>query len=184
MDFSEKNDKYQVQAKKEGFAKKLGSFAAKNLPFGYSIKREVSESISCLTVAIILSLSYIPRYWQAYDSLFVHSLDGTRTSRIAEGAMMTDFAELVGNSLSGFPIAALICLIVHTAAHYIYHRSGGAYSHYTMRRLPNKYEYIRRCLLLPMIEAVLILAVGAAVLGLDYLTYMQRTPEICLRAMQ
>lgn len=167
-------------SKSQSLSCKIHAAVEKNLPVGYSVKRELVGSINCIIVASVLSLSYILRYWQAYDALFVHSLDGTRTNRIAEGAVMVDFAELVGNSLSGFPIAALICLIIHTVEHYIYHRSGGAYSYYTMRRLPDRYEYIRRCLLLPTIEAVLILAVGAAVLGIDYMTYLQMTPSICL----
>lgn len=166
--------------RKSGFE----SFAVKNLPPGYSLKAELATFWISLAAAVLMSLSYISRYWEAYEKLFVHRMDGSRTAELISDAVMPNLSELLGSSMLGFPALALMCLIIQIIAHHSYHRSGGSNSYYTMRRLPDRNEYFRRCHMLPLIEAGLILAAGAAVLLIHYITYMQMTPDACLQSGQ
>lgn len=162
----------------------IESFAVRNLPPGYSLKAELTTFWISLAAAVLMSLSYISRYREAYDKLFVHRMDGSRTAEIISDAVMPNLSELLGGCMLGFPALALMCLIIQIIAHHSYHRGGGSNSYYTMRRLPDRNEYFRRCHMMPLIEAGLILAAGAAVLLIHYITYMQMTPDGCIRSGQ
>lgn len=53
-----------------------------------------------------------------------------------------------------------------------------------MKRLPNSRELGRRCVILPVLEAVLILLAMAAVIAFYYFIYVQATPQEVLRQGQ
>lgn len=94
------------------------------------------------------------------------------------GAQMAPFGDLIHGGATLFPvvlIGALGMAIGHYAGHY-----AGSKSVYLMRRLPDKWEFHRRCLGLPLLGVAAALAVLAAQTGLHYLGYLLITPEGCL----
>jgi hypothetical protein len=62
------------------------------------------------------------------------------------------------------------------------HRQGGSRSDYLMRRLPDRWEYPRRCVTLPLLGAVAIIAEFLIVTLIYFAVYALFTPGICLPA--
>ena len=155
-------------------------FIADRLPVGYTPAWETNIFVLYIVLALLPSLFYAGRYWQARAELFEDTGSFENARRVIKaGAVMPDFAGLLGGALTGFVTMAVVCIAVQAALHYSYHRRG-ALSCYTMRRLPDKWEYHRRCLALPAIEAVIILVAAIPTFFIHYYTYMLCTPKICL----
>lgn len=148
----------------------------------------------CLTglglVSMISFCYFLSQYEMARDMLYAWPRD----TRILEpGAKMKYFVDLinskghVSNFFSeavffpfAFPILGGICLAVYN---YIGFHSGSK-SHYLMRRLPNRWEYHRRCLALPLMTILASLILIPLLLGLYYAIYILFTPEQCLQPDQ
>ncbi len=160
----------------------MKNFIRRNLPIGYSPKKEGSSFALCMAGAIFFSMTFLLDYGRARESLFRYVAGGLRKELIP-GAVMDDFADILGCSMAAFPLMALICLAAQISSHYAYHRDGSN-AFYTMKRLPDSRELGRRCVVLSVIEAVLILLAMAAMLAFYYLIYMKATPAEALRAGQ
>lgn len=148
----------------------------------------------CLTVLGLVTFysiyAFCYQYDMARDMLYVYN----STPRILEpGAKMKYFVDLinshgyVSNFFSYavffpfvFPILGAICLAVYN---YMSFRNGSS-SHYLMRRLPDKWEYHRRCLALPLLTILASLVLIPVLLGLYYAIYILFTPEQCLQPDQ
>ena len=78
---------------------------------------------------------------------------------------------------------ALVCLGAQIFNHYAYHRNGSN-AFYTMKRLPDGRELCRRCVVLPLMEAAVILLTMATVFAIYYFIYVQATPQEVLRQGQ
>lgn len=81
--------------------------------------------------------------------------------------------------LAVLPVMVLVTLIYLTAkiiAHYRMFRSGGSRSDYTMRRLPDRREFHRRALAIPLFGLIGLALVYLAVLGIDIAFYYLITP--------
>ncbi len=77
------------------------------------------------------------------------------------------------------PVMVLVTLIYLAAkvnAHYSVYRSRGSRADYTMRRLPDRREYHRRALALPLFGLLGLALVYLAVLGIDIAIYYLITP--------
>lgn len=125
--------------------------------------------------AVFWSFTFVAKFMDSFSSLF-------RTVRdkkvLREGAVMTDFADLMDFVLIGFLVIAVI-MFVFIIYNYAYHRQGSK-SIYLMRRLPSRWELHKRCITLPAV-AVLLCAIAAFImLCIYYWVYMAVTPEKCL----
>lgn len=81
--------------------------------------------------------------------------------------------------LAVLPVMVLVTLLylaAKVAAHYRLFRSHGSRADYTMRRLPDKTEYRRRALAIPLFGLVGLALVYLAVLGIDIAVYYLITP--------
>lgn len=109
-------------------------------------------------------------YW-SYRDLF-------DSGKLIPETMMPDFVQLADNAFLGFG-ALILAMILLMAANYRYFVTGSK-SIYLMRRLPRKYEMLKRCLAVP--TAVILLSLSAAflLLMIYYWIYCSVTPEQCL----
>ena len=149
----------------------------------------------CLTglgLAVFLSCYFfLSQYNAALDMLYNYYISGPRTLRA--DAQMKYFVDLINSkgNVSNFfshavfapfilPILVSICLTVY----YYMGFHNGSNSHYVMRRLPDKWEYHRRCLALPLMTILASLLLIPLLLGLYYAIYILFTPEQCLQPDQ
>lgn len=119
---------------------------------------------------------FLARYWSARSELFVVK-NGRRV--LSEGRMMPDLPEIIGISFLGL-WAVLLWAAVTAALHYAGHYREGSRPVYLMRRLPDRWEYHRRCLAIPGAAALLAAVLIPAFLMLFYVIYMNCTPAACL----
>ena len=119
---------------------------------------------------------FLSRYWSARSELFVVK-NGRRV--LSEGRMMPELPEIIGISFLGL-WAVLLWAAVTAALHYAGHYREGSRPVYLMRRLPDRWEYHRRCLTIPGTVALLAAALIPVFLMLFYVIYMNCTPEACL----
>ena len=144
-------------------------------PPGYELRFESRFFAWGLVLSVLFSTGFLMRFGDARNGLYNYQA-GRKT--LLPGAVMPDMSELLGGALSGFLILAL-CMLAMTALRYAYHRQGSK-SIYLMRRLPDKWELHRRCIVLPVLGAAACLLAAAAVLLLFYGIYMVATPRECL----
>lgn len=145
-------------------------------PPGVDIRRESLRTAQGLLGAAFLSLRFLPVYWNSRAALYtVHN--GVRV--LDEGVVMPTFREIFSWSFLGFWIffAAMAAVAV---LHVVYHYQGGSRPVYLMRRLPDRWEYWRRCLALPAAGALCALAAMALLLGAYLAIYLLCTPAQCL----
>lgn len=151
--------------------KQISAFA----PAGINLRQEVKWINILLAASFCYSLIFLIYLSNAYHGLFTY-IAGKKV--LVDGAIMPDFAELLGTSLSGFLITAL-SMAGLLAYHYLYHFQGSK-SIYLMKRLPDRLELWRRCLSLPVLAAVLSLCIAAVLLAVYFGIYLLVTPEVCL----
>ncbi len=126
-------------------------------------------------VSLFWSFSFVAKLTSSFSDLF-RNVRGEKVLR--EGAMMTEFTELMEGVLVGFLILAII-MLMSCIYNYAYHWQGSK-SIYLMRRLPNAWELHKRCLTLPIVS-ILICGIAAFILlCIYYGIYMAVTPEQCL----
>ena len=136
-------------------------------------RQEAGNALSCLAIVTLLSwIFFVIYYVDAWEGLFRWE-NGVRV--LEARARMRDLAEIIGDIPLAFWIPAGFAVVM-AALHYAGHYREGSRPVYLMRRLPDRWEYHRRCLAIP----VLILAATAmALLGslaLFYGIYMYFTP--------
>lgn len=106
-------------------------------------------------------------------------LENTRINRVfglvSFPDKMSPFAEVLGGSLWGFAVVALICLAL-TAVRWGYYYQGSR-SIYFMRRLPQRGELTRRTAGLPVLLAMLTLVCAAVMLLGCLAAYWLIVPE-------
>ncbi len=144
-------------------------------PLGVGVRSEWQGYLAGLTVAVVYSMIYLLRYFNARENLYEWTLKGRE---LIEGAVMPDFAELMDGTLLVFVAIALTMggLAIY---HYIYHRLDTK-SFYVMRRLPSRWELHLRCLTLP-VTGLLICGIAVLIVILIYYwIYVGCTPEECL----
>lgn len=144
-------------------------------PLGINVRSEWQGYVAGLAVAVVYSMIYLLRYFNARENLYEWTLKGRE---LIEGAVMPDFAELMDGTLLVF-LAIALTMMGLVIYHYIYHRLDTK-SYYVMRRLPSRWELHRRCLTLPMIGLLICGAAALIVTLIYYWIYMGYTPEECL----
>lgn len=133
---------------------------------------------------------FISQFNMALDMLYAGV---PKESPIEAGAQMTYFADLinshgyVSNFFSEPVFFPFVLLILGAICLAVYNYSGfqnGSKSSYLMRRLPDKWEYLRRCLALPLATMLLGLVLIPLLTGLFYAIYIHFTPEQTLKPDQ
>lgn len=144
-------------------------------PPGVNWRLELKWLAVGLSASALYSLGFFVTFFSERNSLY--SWNGVEKV-LCDGAVMPDFAQVLGSSLAGFLIAAF-CMAAVLAWHYAYHYQGTK-SIYLMRRLPSRWELHRRCLALPLAAALGSLCVDFLLLLLYFGIYMVFTPNLCL----
>lgn len=133
---------------------------------------------------------FISQFNMALDMLYAGV---PKESPIEAGAQMTYFADLinshgyVSNFFSEPVFFPFVLLILGAICLAVYNYSGfhnGSKSSYLMRRLPDKWEYLRRCLAFPLLTILLGLVLIPLLTGLFYAIYIHFTPEQTLKPDQ
>ncbi|NLW16480.1 MAG: hypothetical protein GX033_02315 [Firmicutes bacterium] len=150
-----------------------------HLPPGVDLERELAWFEGGIFVSLLYSLRFLIRYANEYQSLFLWN--GSEKV-LNTNAVMPDFVQILGGSLSGFLVLAL-CMAATAAYHYSYHFQGSK-SIYLMKRLPNRWELPRRCLTLPVLGIITCLCIALLLLLIYYAVYMLFTPRACLAPQQ
>lgn len=145
-------------------------------PLGVDYEQTLAYLILGLLVAACTSIViYSIAYQNASDHIYQYI---TYTRVVSPGAIMTDFRDLLGLSLTPYYMGAFVCLF-QVFANYRYHTQDSK-PIYLMRRLPRPSEYWVRLLGAPLGGAALCLALAFVTLVLFYLSYMAATPDACI----
>lgn len=132
-----------------------------------------------LSGVIVAGLSAIVNFGNQYtDALSQLYRRGMWQKTLIEGAVMTDFTQLLMGCEVGF-LLVVLAMVLLGIYHYHYHTQGSK-SVYLMRRLPRPWELHIRCLGLPAAGAVGSMAVLGLLSVLFYLIYRFCTPAQCL----
>lgn len=145
-------------------------------PPGIDPWREAQRMGWGLLAAAVYSGRFLIAYSTARGNLFQWE-HGKKI--LIEGAVMPDFAELFSGSFAGLWMFA-ICMAAVAAWHIAYHYQGGSRSVYLMRRLPDRWEYGRRCLTLPALGVLAAVCVAALLTLAYFAIYLGCTPKSCL----
>lgn len=146
-------------------------------PPGIDLKSDCKRFYGFLAAAAVFAiLVFGVKYRSGYDDLFVW--DGAK-HLLRPGAVMLTFGEISAGSLSLFYFVALYSLAMSVVYHISYH-TGGSKSIYLMRRLPQRWEWLKRDITLPVLGAVLCI-LSAQLFRLLFLgVYYWVTPAQCL----
>ncbi len=127
-----------------------------------------------MLLSSICSCGFIARYQHWYHLLQTWYTPGHAGFAEANPSM-PPFNALLGSFLFGFVMLALI-MLGFVIYHYFYCRQGSK-SVYLLRRLPQKWEYHRRCWLVPVLCAATALLTGLVLGLIDLAVYLNVTPE-------
>ena len=136
----------------------------------------IAFSCGLAACTAVMWLYVLSHYWNARSRLFILK-NGVQILR--EEAEMPVLSLILG---SGFLplwtlVGAAICTIF---AHYAGHYREGSRPVYLMRRLPDRWEYHRRCLAIPGTALLASLVIMALSLWAFWGIYMTFTPAQCL----
>lgn len=155
------------------FSEKLNKY----YPVGHSPKGELKAFSWGAAISLIWSFGYINNFRGCLSRLYEYN-PYTKEKILIQGAVMPDFGSVLGNSLIGFFITAAIMLIL-TAVHYEWHKTGSK-SIYTMKRLPQKGEFLKRCATLPLATAAISILTAMLLKLIYFAVYIAFTPKQCL----
>lgn len=146
------------------------------VPYGLEAGPALHRMTAGLLACILLSLRCPLACMGAWDRLY--KMEGGRKV-LRTGVTMPLFRELVSWSLIGFGLflAAMAVLAVY---YVLYHRQGGSRTDYLMRRLPDRWEYLRRCLALPVLGCGAALVLLGVLWTLYFWMYLHFTPAGCI----
>lgn len=150
------------------------------VPLGIALKPELGFIGAGMGGSLVYSLSFVVRYLNARITLYEwrKGEGGKMIKQLSAGAVMPDFAGILEDALYGFGILSL-CMLLVALYHYFYHYQESK-SVYLMRRLPDRWEWHRRCLTLPAAVMVLCLLTALLLLLIFFGIYMIGTPQECL----
>ena len=150
----------------------------KYTPPGIEFANQLKLCLIGLSAAIGWSISYFAKYFTARSNLYTYSPAG---EVLREGAIMREFSVLLHDgwdSLDGFLMFYIVMLGL-LVYHYLYYYQGSK-SIYLMRRLPDKWELHRRCVVLPFAAILVGALTEIGLLLLYYGIYLVFTPQQCL----
>lgn len=146
-------------------------------PPGTNIEKEIKNLCVGLAAATCCAvLVYGVRLRTAYDNLF-DQIGGDRVLRT--GAIMLPFDAILLYALWLFYLVALYSL-ASAVLHHITYYTGGSKIIYLMRRLPQRWELLRRDITLPLLGASISLLSALLLKLLFWGLYYWITPTQCL----
>lgn len=153
----------------------------RHLPVGWDWERTQEGLLWGHILSALSILAFVNRYSQALDRLYayIEGPGGTLIRELVPTRTIIPFWELmIGTPLTGLWIFLAVMPIL-IWRHYHFHTLG-AMSVYTMRRLPDRWEYHRRCWTQPLLSAIAELLMFAVLTGLCWLLWRFATPQACL----
>ncbi len=151
------------------------TFLTKNAPPGADIQNQVNWYFGGLIFIGVWSLGFLFRFSSAYERLLQQM---ARPYFVTGDAMMPEFTELLGGSLRAVFVIVLVLLICIVMNYASFHQ--GSKSIYLMKRLPDRWELHRRCIILPVLGIAGSLILGFTLLMIYFAIYMLVTPDRCL----
>ena len=146
-------------------------------PPGMSLWRERALFWVLLTVAILHSLEFFPTLQSHLQSLY-ERLEQYENWGMINQVTMTDLVVLLRGKFVLFGMPILLCLMAIGNRYRYYHQ--GSKSIYLMRRLPDRRQWHRSCLVQPTLRILLVIGIMAVLLLVFYAVYMNQVPEGCL----
>ena len=147
----------------------------KVLPVGYNVKKVKTALLwGYIISAAFSAIVYFSNLIVNYNNLFYYDEAGNRLLRT--NVKMASF-HLLRERAFDFFLIFVFMLLVFSIYNFIYHYIGSK-SIFTMRRLPQKYELIKRCVTVPVIFIILSF-VSVIVLNSVYFSiYEHVVPEV------
>ena len=147
----------------------------KQLPPGVDAKREVKALALGLVGAVVYSFSFLWKYVEARNELFIYSRG---VKKLMEGAVMPPFVKVLNDTMDGFLIFFVLMIFLMFLHYVTYYKESKAI--YLMKRLPDKWELYRRCVVVPLVAILIQILIGALTLLIYYGVYILFTPAECL----
>ena len=139
----------------------------RHAPPGIDLKYEKNTFIAGLIIAVLSSTGFLSRLDHQYRITFKEG--------VVVQYPMPEFLTIMGQGMVVFRIL-IPCMLAFAIYHYLYHRTGSK-SIYLMRRLPDRWEYHRRCLTLPLVGAGLVFLAEVILLLFYFWIYVLVIPE-------
>ena len=155
--------------------KTKGSVLCRYTPLGIPLETEVKCYIAILIVSTIGSMQVLLRYLEARRALYEYV---NQKWVLIEGAKIVPFEALTINCFTVF-IVVWIYMAAIVVYHYFYHYQGSKMM-YLMKRLPNRFELHKRCLVLPVAGVLFAIGYRYFLELLYYAIYIIFTPSQCL----
>ena len=153
----------------------------RHLPLGWEWEQTQDRLIWGHLLSGLSILGFLVRYSYALDALYFYQdgPGGTLIRELDPNRTIAPFRELISGAplLGMWLFLGMMPLLVWR--YYRFH-SQGAMAVYTMRRLPNPFEYHRRCWTQPFLSALAELAFYGLLMGLCWLLWRFVTPAACL----
>ena len=152
----------------------------RHLPVGWEWENTKTGLIWGHILSGLSLFSFLRRYSLALDSLYtqVWATSGTYIRKLDPTRTIAPFSELTrGTPLFGLWIFLAVMPIL-VWRYYRFHTQD-AMSVYTMRRLPDRWEYHRRCWTQPILSAMAELLLYALLTALCWLVWYFATPVPC-----
>ena len=146
------------------------------VPPGYDWHNPLYALLAFWGLALLYSLTFLGSWRTKRSALYVRGV-------LRPDAVMPDFAELFRPVGTLFAALAAAVLLVGLILFLVYERRG-ARSDYTLRRLPQRNEHLRRVAALPVLACLATLLLCFLLMLLYFLVYMKRTPACCIRPAQ
>lgn len=144
------------------------------VPPGFNWQTELKFAAAYWCIAVLVSLWFFVDLGNAINDLYYY--DGIR--RVLSGAMMEDFSQIIRGKMSMLNFSIVLAAAL-SALHLCYHYLGSK-SIYTMRRLPQRFELLKRCVSVPLAIAAVMLITACILTLLYYWAYMANVPPVCL----
>jgi len=139
----------------------------RHAPPGIDLKYEKNTFAWGFIIAVLVSTGFLGRLDHQYRIVFKEG--------VVVQYPMPEFLTILGQGMVVFHIL-IPCMLAFTIYHYLYHRTGSK-SVYLMRRLPDRWEYHRRCLTLPLVSAGLVFLAEVILLLFYFWIYVLVIPE-------
>ena len=152
----------------------------RHLPVGWEWENTRTGMIWGHILSGLSLFGFFGRFSDALDALYFHreGPNGTLIPVLDPTRTIAPFSELTrGTPLFGLWIFLAVMPIL-VWRHYRFHTQD-AMSVYTMRRLPDRWEYHRRCWTQPVLSAITELILYAVLIGLCWLVWYFATPAPC-----
>ncbi len=153
----------------------------RHLPLGWAWEPLQSNLIWGHILSTLTALTFLGRYVEALDALYimVDGPGGTMVRQLVPGRTIEPFWRLMlGMPYLGLGLFGIVMLLL-VWRYYRFHTQESM-SIYTMRRLPDRWELHRRCLMQPLLSMAMEVLIFTALTLLFWLLWRFATPAICL----